>query len=236
MKKKLENFIFYYKYHIVALIFVIILAVVLLRDKSGDELDFVIVDDTSCMNLTVAESMMKDFETTQKIKSGSTAFRYKSMYLSQEKYKDISFDIAKISDYEECFTNGSIDMVITTVDRIENTAKQNNAKELKTETLGGTDTKEKKQSESATEETKATISYEAAPLEQVLSKEEMSQYEKYLYYMDNKAVGIIFNKCKKAEEYFGDNYPTGYHYILQVAVGSANDQQVKKFLRYLIGE
>ncbi len=220
----------------VALIFVIILAVVLLRDKSGDELDFVIVDDTSCMNLTVAESMMKDFETTQKIKSGSTAFRYKSMYLSQEKYKDISFDIAKISDYEECFTNGSIDMVITTVDRIENTAKQNNAKELKTETLGGTDTKEKKQSESATEETKATISYEAAPLEQVLSKEEMSQYEKYLYYMDNKAVGIIFNKCKKAEEYFGDNYPTGYHYILQVAVGSANDQQVKKFLRYLIGE
>ncbi len=220
----------------VALIFVIILAVVLFRDKSGDELDFVIVDDTSCMNLTVAESMMKDFETTQKIKSGSTAFRYKSMYLSQEKYKDISFDIAKISDYEECFTNGSIDMVITTVDRIENTAKQNNAKELKTETLGGTDTKEKKQSESATEETKATISYEAAPLEQVLSKEEMSQYEKYLYYMDNKAVGIIFNKCKKAEEYFGDNYPTGYHYILQVAVGSANDQQVKKFLRYLIGE
>lgn len=220
----------------VALIFVIILAVVLLRDKSGDELDFVIVDDTSCMNLTVAESMMKDFETTQKIKSGSTAFRYKSMYLSQEKYKDISFDIAKISDYEECFTNGSIDMVITTVDRIENTAKQNNAKELKTETLGGTDTKEKKQSESATEETKATISYEAAPLEQVLSKEEMSRYEKYLYYMDNKAVGIIFNKCKKAEEYFGDNYPTGYHYILQVAVGSANDQQVKKFLRYLIGE
>ncbi len=236
MKKKLENFIFYYKYHMVALIFVIILAVVLLRDKSGDELDFVIVDDTSCMNLTVAESMMKDFETTQKIKSGSTAFRYKSMYLSQEKYKDISFDIAKISDYEECFTNGSIDMVITTVDRIENTAKQNNAKELKTETLGGTDTKEKKQSESATEETKATISYEAAPLEQVLSKEEMSRYEKYLYYMDNKAVGIIFNKCKKAEEYFGDNYPTGYHYILQVAVGSANDQQVKKFLRYLIGE
>ena len=236
MKKKLENFIFYYKYHMVALIFVIILAVVLLRDKSGDELDFVIVDDTSCMNLTVAESMMKDFETTQKIKSGSTAFRYKSMYLSQEKYKDISFDIAKISDYEECFTNGSIDMVITTVDRIENTAKQNNAKELKTETLGGTDTNEKKQSESATEETKATISYEAAPLEQVLSKEEMSQYEKYLYYMDNKAVGIIFNKCKKAEEYFGDNYPTGYHYILQVAVGSANDQQVKKFLRYLIGE
>lgn len=220
----------------VALIFVIILAVVLFRDKSGDELDFVIVDDTSCMNLTVAESMMKDFETTQKIKSGSTAFRYKSMYLSQEKYKDISFDIAKISDYEECFTNGSIDMVITTVDRIENTAKQNNAKELKTETLGGTDTKEKKQSESATEETKATISYEAAPLEQVLSKEEMSRYEKYLYYMDNKAVGIIFNKCKKAEEYFGDNYPTGYHYILQVAVGSANDQQVKKFLRYLIGE
>lgn len=220
----------------VALIFVIILVVVLFRDKSGDELDFVIVDDTSCMNLTVAESMMKDFETTQKIKSGSTAFRYKSMYLSQEKYKDISFDIAKISDYEECFTNGSIDMVITTVDRIENTAKQNNAKELKTETLGGTDTKEKKQSESATEETKATISYEAAPLEQVLSKEEMSQYEKYLYYMDNKAVGIIFNKCKKAEEYFGDNYPTGYHYILQVAVGSANDQQVKKFLRYLIGE
>ncbi len=236
MKKKLENFIFYYKYHMVALIFVIILVVVLFRDKSGDELDFVIVDDTSCMNLTVAESMMKDFETTQKIKSGSTAFRYKSMYLSQEKYKDISFDIAKISDYEECFTNGSIDMVITTVDRIENTAKQNNAKELKTETLGGTDTKEKKQSESATEETKATISYEAAPLEQVLSKEEMSQYEKYLYYMDNKAVGIIFNKCKKAEEYFGDNYPTGYHYILQVAVGSANDQQVKKFLRYLIGE
>ncbi len=236
MKKKLENFIFYYKYHMVALIFVIILAVVLFRDKSGDELDFVIVDDTSCMNLTVAESMMKDFETTQKIKSGSTAFRYKSMYLSQEKYKDISFDIAKISDYEECFTNGSIDMVITTVDRIENTAKQNNAKELKTETLGGTDTKEKKQSESATEETKATISYEAAPLEQVLSKEEMSRYEKYLYYMDNKAVGIIFNKCKKAEEYFGDNYPTGYHYILQVAVGSANDQQVKKFLRYLIGE
>lgn len=236
MKKKLENFIFYYKYHMVALIFVIILAVVLFRDKSGDELDFVIVDDTSCMNLTVAESMMKDFETTQKIKSGSTAFRYKSMYLSQEKYKDISFDIAKISDYEECFTNGSIDMVITTVDRIENTAKQNNAKELKTETLGGTDTKEKKQSESATEETKATISYEAAPLEQVLSKEEMSQYEKYLYYMNNKAVGIIFNKCKKAEEYFGDNYPTGYHYILQVAVGSANDQQVKKFLRYLIGE
>ena len=54
MKKKLENFIFYYKYHMVALIFVIILAVVLLRDKSGDELDFVIVDDTSCMNLTVA--------------------------------------------------------------------------------------------------------------------------------------------------------------------------------------
>ena len=61
MKKKLENFIFYYKYHMVALIFVIILAVVLLRDKSGDELDFVIVDDTSCINLTVAEIMMKEF-------------------------------------------------------------------------------------------------------------------------------------------------------------------------------
>lgn len=229
MKKKLENFIFYYKYHIIALIFVIIIIVVLWRDKSGDELDFVIVDDTSCMNLTVAENMMKDFEQEQKIKSGSTAFRYKSMYLSQEKYKDISFDIAKINDYEACFTNGTIDMVITTVDKIENTAAKENIKESETDKADtNLDTEE--------EETKAIISYEAASLDQVLSNDEMRRYEKYLYYIDDKAVGIVFNKCKKAEEYFGDNYPTGYHYILQVAAGSAEDEQVKKFLRYLIGE
>lgn len=222
----------------IALIFVIILVVVLWQDKGGNEIDFVIVDDTSCMNLTVAENMMKNFEKEYKIKSGSTAFRYKSMYLSQEKYKDISFDIAKISDYEECFINGSIDMVITTVDRIENTAEQKNIKEFETENMdldSDTDKKGMKQNESM-EESKATISYETVSLEQILSEQEISRYEKYLYYIDDKAVGIVFNKCKKAEEYFGDNYPTGYHYILQVAVGSAEDEQVKMFLRYLIGE
>lgn len=219
----------------IALIFVIIIAVVLWQDKSGDELDFVIVDDTSCMNLTVAESMMKDFEKEQKMKSGSSAFRYKSMYLSQEQFKDISFGMAKINDYEACFTNGTIDMVITTADRIENTAEQENMKESETENVDKDSGTDRKQDEDNEEEAKATISYEAAPLEQVLSEEEMSRYEKYLYYIDDRAVGIIFNKCKKAQEYFGDNYPTGYHYILQVAAGSAEDEQVKKFLRYLIG-
>jgi len=202
MKKKLENFIFYYKYHLIALILILIIVVLLLRDKSGDKLDFVIVDDTSCINLTAAENMMRDFEKQQKIKSGATAFRYKSMYPNQENYKDISFEVAGISDYEACFTDGTIDMVITSADRLENTKEED----------------------------------KTAPLEQVLSDKEMNRYEKYLYYIDGEAVGIVFNKCKKAEEYFGDNYPTGYHYILQVAAGSAEDEQVKKFLRYLIGE
>lgn len=252
MKKKLENFIFYYKYHIIAAIFVLIIVFLLWRDKSPEKVDFVIVDDTSRMNMTAGDDMMKDFEKQQKIKSGSTAFRYKSMYLSQDRFQEISFEVAEIRDYEMCFTDGTIDMVITTADKLEPAEEETETQFEPTEEEDGTqlepaeeeenkselDTDEEpaEQKETAEEENGTAVSYETVLLDEVLSDDEMSRYEKYLYYVNDKAVGIVFNKCKKAEEYFGDNYPTGYHYILQVAAGSAKDEQVKKFIRYLIGE
>lgn len=220
MKKKLENFIFYYKYHIIALIFVIIVIVVLTRDKSGNVLEFVIVDDTSKMDMTAAQNMMHDFEKQKGLKDNTTSFRYKTMYPNQEQYNDVAFEVAGIDDYEKCFTNGAIDMVITSANTLE-------------EELEETQYSEEEASEESIEKKK---SYEVVPLEQIFSEEEMSKYEKYIYFVNGEATGIIFDKCKKAEEYFGDNYPTPYHYILQVAVGSADDKYVKMFLQYLMNE
>lgn len=47
---------------------------------------------------------------------------------------------------------------------------------------------------------------------------------------------LFFDKCPKAKEYFGDDYPSPNHYILQVAAGSKDKQMVKEFIKYLITE
>lgn len=215
MKKKLENFIYYYKFYLVALIFILVIAVVLVKDGGQkDTVDLVIVDDTSQMDITAAQNLMEDFETQLNLKKGVTAFRYRTMYLDQEKYKDVNFSVAGIDDFEACFTDGSIDLVMTTANTLQ---KQTSSSEGET---GGIYVK----------------THKVISLEEYFSQDELEKYEKYIYYINEEPVGIIFDRTEKAEEYFGDNYPTEYHYILQVAEGSADDEYVKMFLKYLIGE
>jgi hypothetical protein len=72
--------------------------------------------------------------------------------------------------------------------------------------------------------------------DQYFSESELEQYHDYLYYVGETPVGIIFDKCKKAKEFFGDDYPTDYHYILQITKGSAKDTYTKAFLAYLLNE
>lgn len=215
MKKKLENFIYYYKFYLIALLFIIVIAAVLIKDSGHrDTIDFVIVDDTSQMDIIAAQNLIDDFETQLNIKKGVTGFRYRTMYLDREKYKDVNFSVAGIDDYEACFTDGSIDMVITTANVLE---------------------KQKQSSEGETAKVYVKP-HKVISLNEFFSEDELRQYEKYIYYINEEPVGIIFDRSEKAEEYFEDNYPTEYHYILQVAEGSADDKYVKMFIQYLISE
>lgn len=214
MKKKLDNFLYYYKYYLIALFFVVLIAVVLIRDSGNKDItEFVIVDDTSQLNTIVAQDLIDDFEIQAGLKKGEAGFRYRTMYLDQKNYKDISFGVAGIDDYEDCFTDGSIDMVITTADAL--------TKEVFAE---GETTKE------------YVKQHEVVSLDEILSEDDLARYEKYIYFIDGEPVGIIFDRCSKAKEYFEDNYPTEYHYILQVAAGSSEDMYVKMFIQYLMGE
>ena len=114
MKKKIENFLYYYKFHMIAVAFIILIIVVLLRDKGRNEVDFAIVDHTSQLDMTTAESLLEDFREYSGLKEDEAGFYYRSMYLEEESFQDVSFSVAGISDYEKCFTNGNIDVVITT--------------------------------------------------------------------------------------------------------------------------
>lgn len=197
MKKKIENFLYYYKFHMIAVAFIILIIVVLLRDKGRNEVDFAIVDHTSQLDMTTAESLLEDFREYSGLKEDEAGFYYRSMYLEEESFQDVSFSVAGINDYEKCFTNGNIDVVITT------------ANDLCSETTSFTE---------------------------ILAEEDLEKYKDYIYYDQEQPVGIIFDRCAKAEEYFGDNYPTDYHYIVQVAKGSVNDKNVEKFIKYLLEE
>lgn len=66
-----------------------------------------------------------------------------------------------------------------------------------------------------------------------MTQDEYKQYEPYFYEKDGAVIGLIFNKSPKAKEYFGDDYPTEYHYILQIPKGSKDNEDVKVFLSYL---
>lgn len=213
MKQKLENFFYYYKYHVIAVIFVIILIVAIVQSTSTQQIKFVIADDTSQMNLLIAKDMMRDFEKSAGMKEGEAAFYYQSMFISQDDFEDINLGIAGVADYEKCFENGEIDCVINTIENIQ----------VITETE---------------EETKYSYKklHAVVSLDEIFSKEELQAYEKYIHYIKDTPVGIVFDKCPKAKEYFGDDYPSPNHYILQIAKGAVEKEEVKQFLTYLMTE
>ena len=73
-------------------------------------------------------------------------------------------------------------------------------------------------------------------LDEIFSAEELDGMQSFLYLTDERPAGLVFDKCPKAKEYFGDDYPSPNHYILQVADGSKDKQMVKEFIKYLITE
>ncbi len=206
MKKKLDNFFYYYKFHVLAVIFIlfVIYEVFISIHGKDKEIPLVIVDDTSQMSMVKAEELVEDFADSQKIGKNQAAFRYRSMYVEKEQYKDIAFDAAGIKEYQDLFTDGSIDLIIRTADDTEQ---------------GGESWK----------------SDHLLLPKDYFTEQEMKKYQDYFYYVDEEAMGITFDKCPKAKEFFRDDYPTEYHYILQIAKGSKEEPLVKKFLVYLMG-
>ena len=197
MKEKIQNFFYYYKFHVLAVLFVILVIAVLVRDKSqGQQVNLVIADETSEMNLETAGNLLRDFEKTAGLKDGEAGFYYKTMFLDQKNFQDVNLEIAGVSDYNTSLTNGEIDLIINTVDQ---------------------------------------IGEPSVFLDEIFSAEELDGMQSFLYLTDERPAGLVFDKCPKAKEYFGDDYPSPNHYILQVADGSKDKQMVKEF-KYLITE
>lgn len=221
MKKKLENFLYYYKFHLLAAFFLLFLVIVLVKDSKPRMItQLVVADDTSQMNLETAGRMMDDFAKYAGLRDGEVQFYYQSMFLDQKNFENVNLNVAGVADYEGCFQNGEIDCVINTIDRVKS-AEKNDAADL-TKTEGG-----------ETEETRLGL-HAVVSLSQIFSEDELSRYEKYICYVNGEPAGILFDRCKKAREYFGDDYPSANHYVLQVAEGSADKALVKEFLEYLI--
>jgi ABC-type molybdate transport system substrate-binding protein len=198
LKEKIQNFFYYYKFHVLAVLFVILVIAVLVRDKSqGQQVNLVIADETSEMNLETAGNMLRDFEKTAGLKDGEAGFYYKTMFLDQKNFQDVNLEIAGVSDYNTSLTNGEIDLIINTVDQ---------------------------------------IGEPSVFLDEIFSAEELDGMQSFLYLTDERPAGLVFDKCPKAKEYFGDDYPSPNHYILQVADGSKDKQMVKEFIKYLITE
>ena len=198
MKEKIQNFFYYYKFHVLAVLFVILVIAVLVRDKSqGQQVNLVIADETSEMNLETAGNLLRDFEKTAGLKDGEAGFYYKTMFLDQKNFQDVNLEIAGVSDYNTSLTNGEIDLIINTVDQ---------------------------------------IGEPSVFLDEIFSAEELDGMRSFLYLTDERPAGLVFDKCPKAKEYFGDDYPSPNHYILQVADGSKDKQMVKEFIKYLITE
>lgn len=197
MKKKLENFFYYYKFHVLAAVVILFIIWILLSEKNTDVPKFLIVDDTSALNLEISDKLLADFASQTDLDKNDVDFQYRKMFLEKKDFQDISFDIAGIEDYEDCFLDGTIDIIICTADNVREESM-------------------------------------VMP-EEYFTKDELKKYEKYFYYEGEKAVGIIFDMCEKAEEYFGEEYPSDLHYILQITQGSKEDKYVKQFLEYLMG-
>jgi len=198
LKEKIQNFFYYYKFHVLAVLFVILVIAVLVRDKSqGQQVNLVIADETSEMNLETAGNLLRDFEKTAGLKDGEAGFYYKTMFLDQKNFQDVNLEIAGVSDYNTSLTNGEIDLIINTVDQ---------------------------------------IGEPSVFLDEIFSAEELDGMRSFLYLTDEHPAGLVFDKCPKAKEYFGDDYPSPNHYILQVADGSKDKQMVKEFIKYLITE
>lgn len=198
MKEKIQNFFYYYKFHVLAVLFVILVIAVLVRDKSqGQQVNLVIADETSEMNLETAGNLLRDFEKTAGLKDGEAGFYYKTMFIDQKNFQDVNLEIAGVSDYNTSLTNGEIDLIINTVDQ---------------------------------------IGEPSVFLDEIFSAEELDGMQSFLYLTDERPAGLVFDKCPKAKEYFGDDYPSPNHYILQVADGSKDKQMVKEFIKYLITE
>lgn len=198
MKEKIQNFFYYYKFHVLAVLFVILVIAVLVRDKSqGQQVNLVIADETSEMNLETAGNLLRDFEKTAGLKDGEAGFYYKTMFLDQKNFQDVNLEIAGVSDYNTSLTNGEIDLIINTVDQ---------------------------------------IGKPSVFLDEIFSAEELDGMQSFLYLTDEHPAGLVFDKCPKAKEYFGDDYPSPNHYILQVVAGSKDKQMVKEFIKYLITE
>lgn len=229
MKKKLENFLYYYKFHLIAALFLLILVIVLVKDdKPRMTTRLVVADDTSQMNLQTAGSMMDEFAEYAGLEKGEAVFYYQSMFLDQKNFENINLNVAGVADYEGCFQNGEIDCVINTIDRVKSAEQNGAADSEETGDFGQTEGEGDE-----TEEVSLGL-HAVVSLNQIFSEDELNRYEKYICYVNGEPAGIMFDMCKKAKEYFGDDYPSANHYVLQVAEGSADKELVKEFLEYLI--
>lgn len=216
MKKKLENFFYYYKFHMVAVLFVIILIVVLTKDSNRTRMKFVLADSTSQLSMENGSALVEEFRKKTDLDEEEARFRYRTMYLEEGNIKEVDFDIAGIDDYEDCFKDGTIDFAITTADEIWKIAE----------------------AEEATGEEETQIAYAGSEnvifLDDFFSESELEVYEEYLYYVNDTPVGLVFDTLPKVEKYFGDDYPSDSHYVLQIAKGA--DSYTKEFLEFLIEE
>ncbi len=82
-KKKFGDFLYYYKFHIVAVLFVILVAVILIQSlmKRDDESQFTIVDWTSELSITAGEELIKEFSGVADIDDEYTLYSKSATFL-----------------------------------------------------------------------------------------------------------------------------------------------------------
>ncbi len=87
-KKKIGDFLYYYKFHIVAVLFVVLVAVILIQSlmERDDESQFTIVDWTSELSIKTGENLISEFSKVSDIDAEHTVYT-KSATLLQDNEK-----------------------------------------------------------------------------------------------------------------------------------------------------
>lgn len=113
LKKKLENFFYYYKFHTAFVIFAIIVAILVFNsylDKSK-EFELTVVDSTVDLKNKDSKNLISAFAKDRDIKEDKVLFNTDSAYISDEKMEDKQYQIAGVKGVKEELRDGNIDLL-----------------------------------------------------------------------------------------------------------------------------